>query len=84
MTKIHCVVIGQTGIVLSQSFDVNSVKNYKFAIVTTRSMIPEVNVIVYLINPTGEVIYDRSLITFKDMLPNKVSFIFLLVRNVMN
>lgn len=79
--ELYSIVIGRTGLVhhakhtdFKNRGDEDS-KNYtmKFDIKSNNWMAPKSNLIVYYIQTTGEIVYDRIQMTFDTPLPNNVS-----------
>lgn len=71
--EVNYIVIGRTGIILadSQNFYLNTY-NFDIKFEATTWMVPEVQVLVYYIHFTGEIIYDVVKIVFENGLPNRV------------
>lgn len=74
MRKVYSVVMGRSGIVLTQTNDVGDVQNFDLRFKATSSMLPSSNSIVFYIQPSGEVVYDQIELKFDTWTGNSVSF----------
>jgi hypothetical protein len=73
--SIHYVVVDQIGGFLNGTKYLNAKLNeFDLSFDATALMASEVNVLVYYIHHTGEVIYDTVAVKFDENLPNQVSF----------
>lgn len=74
--KIFVVIIGRTGVVYNNFLEPTQKQrdNLKmsFEFIANAWMAPSAHVIVYYINPLGEIVYDRIKIDFDSPFPNKV------------
>lgn len=68
--ELFSLIIGKSGIVYSDNhhFDNNEMLKIKLL----KSMTPVSHLIVYYIEPTGEIIYDRMKLEFESTMTNKV------------
>lgn len=71
---LHYVVIGRTGVLLTETLNFGTdqfIFDIKFNASTW--MFPEVQVLIYYIYFTGEIIFDHVTVTFSGSLPNKLN-----------
>lgn len=75
LDDVHSVLIGRAGIIHQSTHSSNEGLNtLSFDISISKLMAPEADLIVYYIQYSGEIIYDRVRLEFDNLPENRVSF----------
>lgn len=72
LTTLNYLVISRARILLYKSFQLNNSESYDFKFKATKEMMPEIQVLIYYIHLSGEVIFDHLTIVLDMPMPNKV------------
>jgi Alpha-2-macroglobulin bait region domain len=72
---LTAVIFDRTKVVFSETFSSTSRNVQAFDFEATSEMIPEATLFVYYIQPSGEIIHDRTVLSFEKRLPNYVRLI---------
>lgn len=76
LKDIHSMVIGRTGIVYQNTFQVEEDKNtFTFEIPISKSMAPSCHLIVFYVHRSGEIVFDRKQLKFNNPSNNLVDLL---------
>lgn len=73
MNNIFIIIIGKSGIIESRKHDAEDDVMFSLGFKVTPEMLPSSNLIVYYIQPSGEVVFNQLKLEFDDLLGNYVS-----------
>jgi Alpha-2-macroglobulin bait region domain len=71
--ELFSIVIGRSGIVHSETHPEPNSENFEFLLKLTKEMAPSSQLIVYYMQPTGEIIYDSIKLQLEQLSENTVS-----------
>ena len=72
--KVHSVVVARSGIVTHQTHDAQEKRSFEIKFKALPSMMPSASLIVYYIQPSGELIFNHMDLNFDQFSPNYVSW----------